>query len=97
MGLSVFFCHSVTPKEAGSGWEGVDEGGGVACEGLEDVPSLFSRRGDDGAERGEVLSGVESSESAGDFIFTFIIRSAGIVTLTGWELARLKADHVDFA
>ena len=42
-------------------------GGGVACEGLEDVASLFSRRGDNGAERGEVLSGVEGSESAGDF------------------------------
>ena len=51
----------------GSGWEGVDEGGSVACEGLEDVPSLFSRRGDNGAEGGEVLSGVEGSESAGDF------------------------------
>ena len=36
-------------------------------EGLEDVPSLLSRRSDDGAERGKVLSGVESSESSGDF------------------------------
>src|SRR3984885_7620440 len=51
----------------GSGWEGVDEGGSVASEGLEDVSPLFSRRSDDGAERGEVLSGVESPESAGDF------------------------------
>ncbi len=41
--------------------------GGVAGEGLEDVPSLFSGRCDDGAEGGEVLSGVESAEGAGDF------------------------------
>jgi hypothetical protein len=34
---------------------------------LEDVLTLFSSGGDDGAERGEVLSGVESPEGAGDF------------------------------
>jgi hypothetical protein len=34
---------------------------------LEDVPIEFSGGGGDGAEGGEVLSGVESSEAAGDF------------------------------
>jgi hypothetical protein len=34
---------------------------------LEDVPAPFSSGGDDGAERDEVLSGVESPEGAGDF------------------------------
>src|SRR5690242_20857752 len=57
----------VTPKEWGSGWKGVDEGWGVAGEGLEDVPPVFSGGGDDGAERGKVLSGGEGSEGAGDF------------------------------
>jgi hypothetical protein len=36
-------------------------------QGLEDVPAALSGGGDHGAERGEVLSGFESPEGAGDF------------------------------
>ncbi len=45
----------------------MDEGGGGCGEGMEDVPALLSRGGDDGAEAGEGPRAGRGSEAAGDF------------------------------
>src|SRR5271157_1616693 len=58
--------HFVTPKPSVRG-EGLDKGGWACGEGLEDVPTLLSRGGYDGAEAGEGPRAGHCSEAAGDF------------------------------
>lgn len=65
----MLYVHRLLLPSTLSGSKITDKGVRRLGEGLEDIPPLFSGRGEDGAEDGKGLGAGVSAETAGDFLF----------------------------